>query len=206
MARKTKEDTQATREGILDAAEACFHEHGVARTTLEMIGARAGYTRGAVYWERVHLPFMQELERTSTDQRDTPVHDLRAVMIHSFIELSEDERLRKTMEIMLRSDASADTRVLTEMQQAGFRDALDRMERALRRARDLGQLREGADPKIAARMLHATVLGVLHGAMVEPDLMDLKRDGMLALDMTLAAYVKDGVFVPGTVPEPLPEA
>lgn len=178
MARKTKEDTQATREGILDAAEACFHEHGVARTTLEMIGARAGYTRGAVYWhfknksevlaaivERVHLPFMQELERTSTDQRDTPVHDLRAVMIHSFIELSEDERLRKTMEIMLRSDASADTRVLTEMQQAGFRDALDRMERALRRARDLGQLREGADPKIAARMLHATVLGVLHGAM-----------------------------------------
>lgn len=85
MARKTKEDTQATREGILDAAEACFHEHGVARTTLEMIGARAGYTRGAVYWhfknksevlaaivERVHLPFMQELERTSTDQRDTP--------------------------------------------------------------------------------------------------------------------------------------
>ena len=76
MARKTKEDTQATREGILDAAEACFHEHGVARTTLEMIGARAGYTRGAVYWhfknksevlaaivERVHLPFMQELER-----------------------------------------------------------------------------------------------------------------------------------------------
>lgn len=63
-----------------------------------------------------------------------------------------------------------------------------------------------ADPKIAARMLHATVLGVLHGAMVEPELMDLKRDGMLALDMTLAAYVKDGVFVPGTVPEPLPEA
>lgn len=55
-------------------------------------------------------------------------------------------------------------------------------------------------------MLHATVLGVLHGAMVEPDLMDLKRDGMLALDMTLAAYVKEGVFVPGTVPEPLPEA
>ena len=152
------------------------------------------------------LSLMQELERTSTDQRDTPVHDLRAVMIHSFIELSEDERLRKTMEIMLRSDASADTRVLTELQQAGFRDGLDRMERALRRAKDLGQLREGADPKIAARMLHATVLGVLHGAMVEPELMDLKRDGMLALDMTLAAYVKDGVFVPGTVPEPLPEA
>ena len=56
----------------------------------------------------------------------------------------------------------------------------------------------------SAAQMHATVLGVLHGAMVEPDLMDLKRDGMLALDMTLAAYVKEGVFVPGSVPEPLP--
>jgi TetR/AcrR family acrAB operon transcriptional repressor len=36
--------------------------------------------------------------------------------------------------------------------------------------------------------------------------MDLQRDGMLALDMTLAAYVKEGVFEPGTVPAPLPEA
>ena len=217
MARKTKEDTEATRVGILDAAEACFHEHGVARTTLEMIAARAGYTRGAVYWhfknktevlaaiiQRVHLPFMQELERTSSDERRTPIHDLRAVMIYSFIELSEDERLRKTMEIMLRSDASSESRALAELQQSGFRDALDRMERALRRAQDLGQLRDGADPKIAARMLHATVLGVLHGAMVEPELMDLKRDGMLALDMTLTAYVKEGVFVPGSIPEPLP--
>ncbi len=50
MARKSKEDAQATREGILDAAVACFHEHGVVATTLAMIAARAGYTRGAVYW------------------------------------------------------------------------------------------------------------------------------------------------------------
>jgi len=219
MARKTKEEAQATREGILDAAQVCFHEYGVAGTSLAMIGARAGFTRGAVYWhfknkaevltamiDRERVPFIERMRRTTSAKRSTPILDLRSALLVSFRELAEDERLRKTMEIMLRSDASADTRVLTEMQQAGFRDALDRMERALRRARDLGQLREGADPKIAARMLHATVLGVLHGAMVEPDLMDLKRDGMLALDMTLAAYVKDGVFVPGTVPEPLPEA
>ena len=50
MARKTKEEAQATRAGILDAAQACFHEFGVAGTSLAMIGARAGYTRGAVYW------------------------------------------------------------------------------------------------------------------------------------------------------------
>ncbi len=216
MARKTKEETQATREGILDAAEACFHEHGVARTTLEMIGARAGYTRGAVYWhfknkidvlaaviERVRLPFMQELDRAATESRDTPVLDLRSVILTSLIDLSQDERLRNTMEIMLRSDTSADSKVLADLQQAGFRDGLERMARALRRADQLGQLKPGANAEVVARMLHATVLGVLHGAMVEPELMDIHRDGMLALDMTLSAYVKDGVFVPGSTPDRL---
>ncbi|WP_349985543.1 TetR family transcriptional regulator [Stenotrophomonas sp. WHRI 8082] len=213
MARKTKEETQATREGILDAAEACFHEHGVARTTLEMIGARAGYTRGAVYWhfknkidvlaaviERVRLPFMQELDRAATESRDTPVLDLRSVILGSLNDLAADPRLRNTMEIMLRSDASADSKVLTDLQQEGFRDGLERMARALRRAEQLGQLKVGANPDVAARMLHATVLGVLHGAMVEPDLMDIRRDGMLALDMTLSAYVKDGIFETGSPP------
>ena len=216
MARKTKEETQATREGILDAAESCFHDHGVARTTLEMIGARAGYTRGAVYWhfknkidvlaaviERVRLPFMQELDRAATESRDTPVLDLRSVILGSLIDLAQDERLRNTMEIMLRSDSSADSKVLADLQQEGFRDGLERMARALRRAAQLGQLKPGADPEVAARMLHATVLGVLHGAMVEPELMDIRRDGMLALDMTLAAYVKEGVFEAGSAPTPL---
>lgn len=216
MARKTKEETQATREGILDAAEACFHEHGVARTTLEMIGARAGYTRGAVYWhfknktevlaaviERVHLPFMQELDRAATDARDTPVLDLRSVILVSLEDLALDERLRNTMEIMLRSDSSADNQVLARLQQEGFREGLERMARALHRAAQLGQLKPGAQPELIARMLHATVLGVIHGAMVEPDMMDLRRDGMLALDMTLSAYVRDGVFEPGSAPVPL---
>ena len=200
MARKTKEETQATREGILDAAEVCFHEQGVARTTLEMIGARAGFTRGAVYWhfknktevlvaviERVRLPFMQDLDRAATGSRQTPVLDLRSVILGSLNDLASDPRLRNTMEIMLRSDSSADSRVLADMQQEGFRDGLERMARALRRAGELGQLKPGANPEVVARMLHATVLGVLHGAMVEPELMDIRRDGMLALDMTLAA-------------------
>lgn len=213
MARKTKEETQATREGILDAAEVCFHEHGVARTTLEMIGARAGFTRGAVYWhfknkidvlaaviERVRLPFMQDLDRAGTESRDTPVLDLRSVILGSLNDLADNPRLRNTMEIMLRSDSSADSKVLADMQQEGFRDGLLRMTRALQRADQLGQLKPGVSPEVVARMLHATVLGVLHGAMVEPELMDIRRDGMLALDMTLAAYVRDDVFEAGSAP------
>ena len=91
MARKTKEEAQATREGILDAAQVCFHEYGVAGTSLAMIGARAGFTRGAVYWhfknkaevltamiDRERVPFIERMRRTTSAKRNTPILDLRS--------------------------------------------------------------------------------------------------------------------------------
>ena len=50
MARRTKQDAQATREALLDAAEHVFEQRGVARTSLNHIAEAAGLTRGAVYW------------------------------------------------------------------------------------------------------------------------------------------------------------
>ena len=85
MARKTREEALATRENILDAALACFHENGVAGTTLATIGERAGYSRGAVYWHfknksevleamirRTHMPFLERLRRTASPRREHP--------------------------------------------------------------------------------------------------------------------------------------
>ena len=101
MARKTKEAAQATREGILDAAQSCFHEFGVASTSLAMIGERAGYTRGAVYWhfknktevltamiDRERVPFIERLRRTTSSRRNTPVLDLITETIFSPVSVS----------------------------------------------------------------------------------------------------------------------
>ena len=75
MARRTKQDAQATREALLDAAERVFELRGVSHTSLAHIAEAAGLTRGAVYWhfkdkaalfnammERVTLPLEKELE------------------------------------------------------------------------------------------------------------------------------------------------
>jgi AcrR family transcriptional regulator len=48
--RRTKAEADATRESLLDAAEAVFLEKGVAETTLADIARAAGVTRGAIYW------------------------------------------------------------------------------------------------------------------------------------------------------------
>lgn len=50
MVRHTKFAAEETRKQILDVAEFCFCETGFSKTTLEMIAARAGCTRGAIYW------------------------------------------------------------------------------------------------------------------------------------------------------------
>ncbi|WP_241060090.1 TetR family transcriptional regulator [Achromobacter xylosoxidans] len=49
MARKTKEESQRTRDRILDAAEHVFLSKGVASTTMSDIADFAGVSRGAVY-------------------------------------------------------------------------------------------------------------------------------------------------------------
>ena len=215
MARKTKEETLATRDGILDAAEACFQEGGIANTSLEKIAARAGFTRGAVYWHfknkgeilaavitRCRVPFLQKLEQASSDSRNTPVQDLRAVFLNSWMELEASPRLRGLLEIMLRNDLSSDSQILRQTHAEGFRDCSARIISALNRANTLGQLRPGVSAEHAARLLHITLTGVLYNSIFQPGSIDMHRDGMAALDALLGALVTADSFVPGQPPTP----
>ncbi|MCD9088233.1 TetR family transcriptional regulator [Stenotrophomonas sp. SY1] len=219
MARKTKEEAQATREGILDAALACFHENGVANTSLAAIGERAGYTRGAVYWHfknktevleaminRERIPFIERLRHAYSPHRNTPILDLRSVMLISLSELANEPHLRDMMEIMLRNDLSAESQAMQQMQQDSIEEEMAIFRRAFERARELGQLRDGVDTAVVSRILHAGMTGVLYSAMLEPKQFDLERDSREVMDALLAYYVKPGVFTPGADPKPLPPA
>ena len=210
MARKTKQETQATRDGILDAAEACFQENGIAATSLEKIAARAGFTRGAVYWHfknkgevlaavitRCRVPFMQKLEWASSTDRDTPVQDLRAVLLNSWMELEASPRLLGMLEMMLRNDLSNDSQILRQTHAEGFRDCNALIASALQRADSLGQLRPGTTPDQAARMLHVILTGVLYNRIFQPGSLDMCRDGMATLDALLSTLVSAGSFTPG---------
>jgi AcrR family transcriptional regulator len=47
---RSPEDLEAKRNQILDAAMACLHSTGFARTTMSDVAGRAGIGRGTVYW------------------------------------------------------------------------------------------------------------------------------------------------------------
>ncbi|WP_313321288.1 TetR family transcriptional regulator [Stenotrophomonas sp.] len=217
MARRTKEEALATREGILDAALACFHENGVSGTSLAAIGERAGYSRGAVYWHfknktevleaminRERVPFIKRLRRTYSPQRNTPILDLRSAMLVSVSELANEPHLRDMMEIMLRNDLSTESQAMQRLQHDSIEEEMAIFRRALERARELGQLRDGVDSSVVARILHAGMTGVLYSAMLEPCQFGLERDSREMMDALLSHYVKPGVFIPGADPLPLP--
>jgi len=218
MARKTKEEAAATREGILDAALACFHEHGVAGTSLATIGERAGYSRGAVYWHfknktevleaminRERVPFINRLRHAYAPERSTPIADLRSAMLISVAEIAHDQRLRDMMEIMLRNDLSAESLAMQKLQRDSIDEEMEIFRRVLLRAQELGQLREGVSIDTLARILHACLVGVLYGAMLQPASFDLEGDSRQTMDAMLAYHVTPGAFTPGADPQPLPD-
>ena len=66
VVRHTKFAAEETRKQILDAAEFCFCETGFSKTTMEMIAARAGCTRGAIYCDKsssgYHYHYLMSLQ------------------------------------------------------------------------------------------------------------------------------------------------
>ncbi len=70
--RRTKDDSEQTRQQILAAAKVEFAHRGVTRTSLEQIARSAGVTRGAIYW---HFANKAELFRAMRDQVTLPLID-----------------------------------------------------------------------------------------------------------------------------------
>lgn len=112
MARRTKEDADATRQALLDAAENVFHEKGVGRASLAEIAQAAGATRGAIYWhfkdkvdlfnammDRVTLPL--EAACRALDAATSPLARVRGALQRLLGVVVEDAHTRRVFEIAM---------------------------------------------------------------------------------------------------------
>ena len=76
MARKTKEETENTKNSILQAALNCFYEKGFSKTTFDDIAVRIGMTKGAVYWhykDKAELLADMIIRQIEDKRRNVPV-------------------------------------------------------------------------------------------------------------------------------------
>ncbi|MDY0055718.1 MAG: TetR family transcriptional regulator [Methyloversatilis sp.] len=175
MVRRTKEEAEATRVQLLDAAERCFREKGVASTTLDDIAKSAGHTRGAVYWhfenkadifeavcERVSTPMQAMLSDLAADPGNDPLGYLRNDAIHVLRMLAECERVQSVFEIKFcKLDGGPDFDRLRSRELETHTRCLSMLEVVFTAAIRQGQLPAYLPPKETAEAMHAFIGGLM---------------------------------------------
>ncbi len=182
MARKTKAESEQTRQDILNAALELFHDRGYARTTLDQIARKAGVTRGAIYWhfkDKVDLfvAIKAEIENSAgtrlEDLLQMPVAslaDIRDGLLRYFRQLEEDDRFRRYFEtVFFRTEFTDDLQELREQYQDKLRRLQQRDEDNLRRLQNTGLVRADVDCVQAALSLRALLIGLLHTWLMDSE-------------------------------------
>ncbi|MCK7498030.1 MAG: TetR family transcriptional regulator [Comamonadaceae bacterium] len=196
MVRRTKEEAEATRSRILDAAELTFQQRGVSGTSLEDIARSAGVTRGAIYWhfrdkadlfeammDRVVLPLESQLLSSGDPEVADPLEQLRAATLSALRATVSDAQARRVFEIALHKVEYVDElQAVRERRIACFDERVRRMQRGFERAQAEGQVRLALPPRTAALGLHALIDGLLNNWMLEPESFDLVACGEALVD------------------------
>lgn len=177
MARKTKEEAQRTRQQIIDAARIVFHEHGVARSSLEQVATTAGLTRGAVYWhfkdkaelflamrEDVFIPLTERLDAILfSDEYSDPLDAIEASLKAFFQVLEDCPTVRQVLEIMvLRCELVHEYAEVQAEANRPSDEFLEKVARAYKKAASKGALRPDLDCAAMAWDTWAFASGLLH--------------------------------------------
>lgn len=210
MARRTKEDAQATRTALLDAAEHVFLQCGVSRTSLTEIAQAAGLTRGAIYWhfkdkadlfmamlERVTLPLEAELMALA----DNPPEGADAVALlrqrtrEAMHKIAHDPQTGRVAEIATMMVEMVDDLLPLRTRCAkGMQDNVARIAVVLSKAAQQRKVQLPQRASVLARGLDAMMGGLVHSWLLERAF-DLETVAGHALD----AYLR-GIGLP-----PLPD-
>ena len=200
VVRRTKEEAQATRNRLLDAAEALFHAHGVSRTSLQDIAAEAGTTRGAIYWhfkdkadlfnammERVTLPLERSLEARSGKATADRLADLRLAVLSALTQMSSDERLRRVVEVAIQKVEYVDELHAVRARHRTVRNqCVVDIGLALRIAARQRGVRLRLPALRAAHGLHALLDGLIRNWLLDITEFNLPALGEQVLDVYLA--------------------
>lgn len=183
MVRKTKEEAIATRNLLLEAAEAVFYKKGYSQTTLMDVANHIGMTRGAIYWhfknkadlfeamvDRIRLPLDKLGEACADENEPDPLGKLRDFSISFLHDVSNNESKRRVFSILFHKfEQNGQAEQLEKKQVMSFIECTNRIERSLLNAVNKGQLPKDLDVHQAAIVKHAYFAGLLNNWLFSPE-------------------------------------
>ncbi|MCY1530349.1 HTH-type transcriptional repressor BepR [compost metagenome] len=202
--RRTKEEAEKTRCAILAAAEMLFLEKGVAHTSLEHIARQAGVTRGAVYWHfqnkahlfhdmlnQVRLPPEQLAERLGGCAERDPLLALHDLCVEAIENLARDQQKRRIFTILLRRcEFTAELREAEQRHEAFINQFIALCERQFSQPCASSRLQPGMTPRLAARALHALLVGLFSDWLRDPTLFDPLIDTRVMIDACFRGLIR----------------
>ncbi|UCJ18537.1 TetR family transcriptional regulator [Pseudomonas sp. MM211] len=203
--RRTKEQAEQTRATILASAEILFLEKGVAHTSLEHIAKHAGVTRGAVYWHfqnkahlfhdmlsQVRLPPEQLAQHLQESQSGDGLQSLRELCVEGIAGIALDEQKRRIFTVLLhRCEFTEELREAEERHEAFINQFIDLCEAIFAHPSAQSRLRPGMTPRLAARTLHALIVGMLSDWLRDNSLFDPQNDGPVMIDGLFRGLISD---------------
>jgi TetR/AcrR family transcriptional regulator, acrAB operon repressor len=216
MARRTKEDAQATRQQLLQAAQRVFAEKGVSRTSLQDIAQAAGASRGAIYWhfknkadlfnammDDAILPMEQAMQRMGHDPAQDPLAELEQATLLTIRDIATNESTRAIFEIATQKVEYVDELLSVKMRHIqAYVDGTREICRSLKEAATRRGVALPMPPEMAAQGLHALIVGLIHSWMLAPTVFDLVDVSRLAV----RAHLVGLGFKPGDTDSPPPIA
>ncbi|MCL5042371.1 MAG: TetR family transcriptional regulator [Gammaproteobacteria bacterium] len=187
--RRSKQDAEKTRLKVIDAALTLFSRNGYSNTTLAMIAAEAGYSRGPIYWHfknkddlyQAVLAMSQEpLEQLVTELEDTKAGPLRAIelFIRRWLDLLvEDVWFRQSFEILLNKTELTEQMVPTlERERSLTLSIVDALSACFAKAQQSGLIPADDSPRSLALLVYSQLMGVTQSWLFAPDLFDLDAE------------------------------
>ncbi len=198
MARKNKEEAEATRKALLEAALMVFSQKGYAAARLEDVAEHAGVSRGAIYW---HFHSKAELYNTLVAETSAQTEEVirraiaegqnlldvhRRIMIGLLVLLEEDAHYRAVQELVLfKTEITPELEEGMRLKAAALRETEERIATSFRAAIAAGEMRADLDPVIGARAAMTYINGLHSTWLIDQQAFSLREDAPALVDVFL---------------------
>ena len=205
MARRTKQEAQATRSHILDTAELVFEQRGVSGTSLHEIAKAAGVTRGAIYWhfedkadlfnammERATMPLEEGGGVCGFENSELSLAQMRDGFVAVLRQVVADPQMKRVFGIATHKvEYIGEMDAVRERHLSVRNGCLAGVERTLKQAMKRGELSRRVPARAAAVGLHALLDGLLQNWMLDPTGFNLVKVGTQVLNTYFAGLAAE---------------
>ena len=178
MARKCKEDAEKTRQAVLESALDVFSEKGYAKATFDEIAARAGFTKGAVYWyfrnkadlvSALIVEYMERkrLELSPSIPEGNTLDDLLQYFVLWADISSKDLRFSKFNRFVLCQMEWSEAVVNRVSKSLAMQKDwhLEKIKQVLQESNERGLLKENLDLEVVCEIIRSTYTGIMFSSL-----------------------------------------